>query len=100
MFNNPQSCHKTQNHIASSLNITLSEWLNSIIEMNKNSYEKVGDPTNIEIKQGQKIERLNREIQELKNKLTIAEQQKVIELKSNFELRQLVADTPFSEILI
>jgi len=78
--------------IASSLNITLSEWLNSIIEMNKNSYEKVGDPTNNEIKLGLEIEQLNREIQELKNKLTIAEQQKGIELKSNFELRQLVAE--------
>jgi len=78
--------------IASSLNITLSEWLNSIIEMNKNSYEKVGDPTNIEIKLGLEIEQLNREIQELKNKLTIAEEQKGIELKSNFELRQLVAE--------
>ena len=52
--------------------------------MNKNSYEKVGEPTNNEIKQGQEIEQLNREIQELKNKLTIAEEQKGIELKSNF----------------
>ena len=42
--------------IASSLNLTISEWLSSIIEMNKNSYERFGEPTKSETKLREEIE--------------------------------------------
>ena len=78
--------------IASSLDLSTSEWLSSIIEMNKNSFEKIGDPTNVELKLGEIIETQKKEIQDLKIKLTIAEEQKGIELKSNHELRHQLAE--------
>ena len=78
--------------IASSLNLTISEWLSSIIEMNKNSYERFGEPTKNEIKIREEIGKLKTEIQNLKNKLIIAQELKAIELKSNSELRQVVTE--------
>ena len=81
--------------IASSLNLTLSEWLSSIIEMNKNSYEKFGEPTKNETKLKDEIGQLKNDIQNLKNKLIIAEELKAIELKSNLELRQVVVERTY-----
>ena len=78
--------------IASSLNLTISEWLSSIIEMNKNSYERFGEPTKNETKLKEEIGKLKNDIQNLKNKLIIAEELKAIELKSNSELRQFVTE--------
>ena len=54
--------------IASSLNLTISEWLSSIIEMNKNSYERFGEPTKNETKLKEEIGKLKNGIQNLKNK--------------------------------
>ena len=81
--------------IASSLNLTVSEWLSSIIEMNKNSYERFGEPTKNEIRIREEIGKLKTEIQNLKNKLIIAQELKAIELKSNLELRQVVVERTY-----
>ena len=64
--------------IASSLNLTVSEWLSSIIEMNKNSYERFGEPTKNEIRIREEIGKLKTEIQNLKNKLIIAQELKLL----------------------
>lgn len=69
-------------------NMTLS----SIIEMNKNSYERFGEPTKNEIRIREEIGQLKNDIQNLKNKLIIAQELKAIELKSNSELRQFVTE--------
>ena len=60
--------------------------------MNKNSYERFGEPTKNETKLKEEIEKLKNDIQNLKNKLIIAEELKAIELKSNSELRQFVTE--------
>ena len=49
--------------IASSHNISVSEWMASVIEMNKFSYGKIGDPTPLEIKQKRENELLKKQLQ-------------------------------------
>jgi len=49
--------------IAASHNISVSEWMASVIEMNKFSYGKVGDPTPNEIKQKRENELLKKQLQ-------------------------------------
>ena len=48
--------------IASSHNISVSEWMASVIEMNKFSYGKIGDPTPLEIKQKRENELLKKQL--------------------------------------
>ena len=49
--------------IASSHDISVSEWMASVIEMNKFSYGKIGDPTPNEIKQKRENELLKKQLQ-------------------------------------
>ena len=49
--------------IASSHDISVSEWMASVIEMNKFSYGKIGDPTPLEIKQKRENELLKKQLQ-------------------------------------
>ena len=49
--------------IAASHNISVSEWMASVIEMNKFSYGKIGDPTPLEIKQKRENELLKKQLQ-------------------------------------
>ena len=51
--------------IAAQHNISLSEWMLSVIEMNKNSYGSYGDPTPKEVKLERKIELLEKKVQKL-----------------------------------
>ena len=50
---------------AGSHNISVSEWMLCIIEMNKNSYGSYGDPTLKEVKLERKIELLEKKAQKL-----------------------------------
>ena len=52
--------------IAASHNISVSEWMASVIEMNKFSYGKIGDPTPLEIKQKRENELLKKQLQKTK----------------------------------
>ena len=49
--------------IAASHGISVSEWMASVIEMNKFSYGKIGDPTPLEIKQKRENELLKKQLQ-------------------------------------
>ena len=49
--------------IAASHNISVSEWMASVIEMNKFSYGTIGDPTPLEIKQKRENELLKKQLQ-------------------------------------
>ena len=49
--------------IAVSHGISPSEWMASVIEMNKFSYGKIGDPTPLEIKQKRENELLKKQLQ-------------------------------------
>ena len=49
--------------IAASHNISVSEWMASVIEMNKFSYGKIGEPTPLEIKQKRENELLKKQLQ-------------------------------------
>ena len=49
--------------IAASHGISPSEWMASVIEMNKFSYGKIGDPTPLEIKQKRENELLKKQVQ-------------------------------------
>lgn len=60
--------------------------------MNKNSYERFGEPTKSETKLRAEIGQLKNDIQNLKNRLIITQELKAIELKSNSELRQVVTE--------
>ena len=51
--------------IAASHNISVSEWMASVIEMNKFSYGKIGDPTPLEIKQKRENELLKKQLQKM-----------------------------------
>jgi hypothetical protein len=68
--------------IASSNGISVSEWAASIIEMNKNSYNKFGEPTQEELIKDLKIRKLESEINQLGAKLESAD------FKVNFEMER------------
>lgn len=68
--------------IAQSNRISVSEWVASIIEMNKNSYNQFGEPTQQEIIKDMKIRKLELEINRLGAKLESAD------FKVNFEMER------------
>lgn len=68
--------------IAQSNRISVSEWAASIIEMNKNSYNQFGEPTEEEIKKNMKIRKLESEINRLSAILESAD------YKVNFEMER------------
>ena len=78
--------------IASKYDISISEWLSSVIEMNKHSFGNVGEPSKTEKKQQELIDKQKKEIQRLENKLVIANELKGVELVSNQELREHISD--------
>ena len=78
--------------IASNYDISISEWLSSVIEMNKHSFGNVGEPSKTEKKQQELIDKQKKEIQRLENKLVIANELKGVELVSNQELREHISD--------
>lgn len=78
--------------IASKYDISISEWLSSVIEMNKHSFGNVGELTKAEKKQQELIDNQKKEIQRLENKLVIANELKGVELVSNQELREHISD--------
>jgi hypothetical protein len=51
--------------IAAQHHISVSEWMLSVLEMNKNSYGSYGDPTPKEDKQEREIELLEKKVQKL-----------------------------------
>ena len=51
--------------IAAQHHISVSEWVLSVLEMNKNSYRTIGDPTPKEVKLERKIELLEKKVQKL-----------------------------------
>ena len=78
--------------IASKYDISISEWLSSVIEMNKHSFGNVGEPSKTEKKQQELITKQKEEIQDLEKRLVIANELKGVELVSNQELRENISD--------
>ena len=68
--------------IAQSNKISVSEWAASIIEMNKNSYNQSGEPSQQEIIKDMKLRKLELEINRLGAKLESAD------FKVNFEMER------------
>jgi hypothetical protein len=68
--------------IAQSNRISVSEWAASIIEMNKNSYNQFGEPTQEELIKDMKIRKLELETNRLGAKLESAD------FKVNFEMER------------
>ena len=52
--------------IAASHNVSVSEWILSIIEMNKTSYGTIGDPTPKEVSLNRQIDLSEKKIKKLK----------------------------------
>jgi predicted RNase H-like nuclease (RuvC/YqgF family) len=67
--------------IAAKHNITLSEWSASLLEIHKDSYDKVGDPTERENALEMEIQKKEREIKRLKAHLESADHKAQIEMK-------------------
>lgn len=67
--------------IASKHNITLSEWSASLLEIHKDSYDKVGDPTERENALEMEIQKKEREIKRLKAHLESADHKAQVEMK-------------------
>lgn len=62
-------------------NITLSEWSASLLEIHKDSYDKVGDPTERENALEMEIQKKEREIKRLKAHLESADHKAQVEMK-------------------
>ena len=70
-------------------NLTLSEWVCSIMEMNKDSYGKVCDPTKRETELEQKLHKSEKKVSRLTTNLENADYKVSMEMKSNDDLRQI-----------
>jgi hypothetical protein len=66
--------------IAAKNNISLSEWMSSILEINKDSYDKIGDPTVREISLEDKIRKQEQQIKRLEANLESADHKVQVEL--------------------
>ena len=66
--------------IATKHNISLSEWSASILEINKDSYDKIGDPTLRETVLEDKIRKQEQQIKRLEAKLESADHKVQVEL--------------------
>ena len=67
--------------IASQNNISLSEWMASLLEIHKDSYDKIGDPTQREISLEDQIRKQEQQIKRLEAKLESADHKVQVELK-------------------
>ncbi len=67
--------------IAAKHNITLSEWSASLLEIHKDSYDKVGDPAERENDLEIEIQKKEREIKRLKAHLESADHKAQVEMK-------------------
>ena len=67
--------------IAAKHNISLSEWSASLLEIHKNSYDKIGDPTLRETALEMEIQKKEREIKRLKAHLESADHKVQVEMK-------------------
>lgn len=67
--------------IAAKHNISLSEWSASLLEIHKDSYDKIGDPTLREIALEMEIQKKEREIKRLKAHLESADHKVQVEMK-------------------
>ena len=67
--------------IAAKHNISLSEWSASLLEIHKDSYDKIGDPTLREIALEMEIQKKGREINRLKAHLESADYKAQVEMK-------------------
>lgn len=67
--------------IAAKHNITLSEWSASLLEIHKDSYDKVGDPTERENDLEIEIQKKEREIKRIKAHLESADHKAQVEMK-------------------
>ena len=66
--------------IATKHNISLSEWSASILEINKDSYDKIGDPTLRESALEDKVRKQEQQIKRLEAKLESADHKVQVEL--------------------
>ena len=67
--------------IAAKHNISLSEWSASILEIHKDSYDKIGDPSLREIKLVDELQKKEREIKRLTANLESADYKVQVEMK-------------------
>ncbi|WGK94723.1 MULTISPECIES: hypothetical protein [Flavobacterium] len=67
--------------IAAKHNISLSEWSASLLEIHKDSYDKIGDPTLREIKLEDELQKKEREIKRLTANLESADYKAQVEMK-------------------
>lgn len=67
--------------IAAKHNISLSEWSASLLEIHKDSYDKIGDPTLRETALEMEIQKKEREIKRLKAHLESADHKVQVEMK-------------------
>jgi beta-mannanase len=67
--------------IAAKNNISLSEWSASLLEIHKNSYDKIGDPTLRETALEMEVQKKEREIKRLKAHLESADHKAQVEMK-------------------
>ena len=67
--------------IAAKHNISLSEWSASLLEIHKDSYDKIGDPTLREIALEMEIQKKESEIKRLKAHLESADHKVQVEMK-------------------
>jgi beta-mannanase len=67
--------------IAAKNNISLSEWSASLLEIHKDSYDKIGDPTLRETALEMEVQKKEREIKRLKAHLESADHKAQVEMK-------------------
>lgn len=68
-------------NIAAKHNISLSEWMASLLEIHKDSYDKIGDPTQREINLEIEVQKKENQIKRLKAQLDSADHKVRVEMK-------------------
>lgn len=67
--------------IAAKNNISLSEWMASLLEIHKDSYDKIGDPTQRETDLEMQLQKKQNQINRLKSQLESADNRVQFEIK-------------------
>ncbi len=68
-------------NIAAKNNISLSEWMASLLEIHKDSYDKIGDPTQREANLEIEVQKKENQIKRLKAQLDSADHKVRVEMK-------------------
>ena len=85
--------------IARSHNLSIGEWVRSIVEMNKYSYGRVGEPSEMELEKDETIKKLQEENELMKSRNEFAKNLNREIEKENLQLKSKVSEANKESVL-